>query len=207
MRAHYLAELFDADLVQGRGEWEIVNPGPGAAPLPLAPLSLALSRCAWEDGSRAVVGDLSGKGQGVWVESVGSAAFFFDWSCRGAVTPQGLTFDLRLPPCPQTMLELKLPVDSWPAHRRQGELAPTGQLDAGRPDKRLWKLRMAGKTQLEADDHESRPAGPPPMFVQTQARQLVTPDRVAADFEFQIEVPRGAVHRADLRGRQHAGAV
>ncbi len=115
VRAYYRAELSDESLVQGHGEWAVHNPGPGAVGLPLAPLSLALSHAAWEDGRPAIIGDLDSKGLAAWVDGTGLASLFFDWSCRGNRTPQGLTFDLRLPACPQTTMELRLPADSWPA--------------------------------------------------------------------------------------------
>jgi hypothetical protein len=198
VRAHYVAELADQDLVQGRGEWGVVNPGPGGAVLPLTPLTLALSNSAWEDGSKGIVGELDGKALGAWVPDPGVRALFFDWSCRGTVTPQGVSFDLRLPPSPQTTLELKLPADRWPAIGVKTGLL-TGPHDAGTPGKRLWKLQLAGKAQLELVIR-TVPAGPVPVFVQTQARQNILPDRVAADYEFQVEVPRGAVRELVFDG-------
>jgi hypothetical protein len=200
VRAHYLAELSEQSLVQGSGEWAVVNPGPGAAaPLPLAPLSVALSNAAWEDGRKAIIGDLDGKGLAAWVEGSGPpASLFFDWSCRGTPTPQGLTFDLRLPACPQTTVELRLPSDSWPAIAPRAGLL-TGPHDAGTAGKRLWKLQLAGKTQIELTIRKV-PGGPVPLFVQSQTRQTITPDRVAAEFDYQVEVPHDAVRELTFEG-------
>jgi hypothetical protein len=198
VRANYFAELADQGLVQGRGEWAVHNPGPASAALPLAPLSLALSHAAWEDGRPAIVGDFDGKGLAAWVEGAGLASLFFDWSCRGTQTPQGLTFNLRLPPCPQTTMELRLPVDSWPAIAPRAGLL-TGPHDAGSPAKRLWKLQLAGRTQIELTIRKV-PSTPVAQFVQSQARQMVTPDHVAAEYEFQVEVPHGAVRELTFDG-------
>lgn len=199
VRAHYLAELSDQNLTLGRGEWAVQNPGEAAAILPLAPLSLALSNCAWEDGRDAVVGDLDGKGMAAWVEEPGIASMFFDWSCRGTATPKGLTFDLRLPASPQTTLELKLPADSWPTLPARSGLL-TGPHDAGTPGKKLWKVQVAGKTQVELTIRTAQPGPPPALFYQTQARQVMTPDRIAADYEFHVEVPLGVVRELIFDG-------
>lgn len=196
--AHYQAELSGESLVQGHGEWAVHNPGPGAASLPLAPLNLALSRAAWEDGRPAIVGDFEGKGLAAWVEATGLASLFFDWSCRGTQSPQGLTFDLHVPACPQTTIELRLPSDSWPAIPPRAGLL-TGPHDAGAAGKRLWKLQLAGKTQVELTIR-TVPAVPVPLFVQSEAQQSVAPDRVAADFNFQVEVPHGAVRELTFDG-------
>jgi hypothetical protein len=199
VRANYFAELADQGLVQGHGEWAVHNPGPAsAATLPLAPLSLALSHAAWEDGQQAIVGDFDGKGLAARVEGPGLASLFFDWSCRGTPTPQGLTFDLRLPACPQTTMELRLPADSWPAIAPRAGLL-TGPHDAGSPAKRLWKLQLAGRTQIELTIRKV-PTIPVAQFVQTQARQTVTPDHVAAEYEFQVEVRHGAVRELTFEG-------
>jgi hypothetical protein len=198
VRAHYVAELSDHNLVQGRGEWAVVNPGSGPSSLSLSPLSLALSNSAWEDGTKAVVGDFDGKGLRAWVPSSAPLSLFFDWACRGTVTAQGVSFDLRLPSSPQTTLELKLPADCWPAIPTKSGLL-TGPHDAGAAGKRLWKLQLAGKTQVELVVRKV-PAVPVSLFVQTQSRQLITPDRIVADYEFLVEVPRGAVRELVFDG-------
>jgi hypothetical protein len=195
-RAHYAAELSDRNLVQGRGTWTVLNPGSNPAPLSLSPLSLAISNANWEDGSRAVIGDIDGKGPTAWVDKAGTALLLFDWSCRGSATPQGLTFDVRVPPCPQTTMELKLPADSWPTIPPRAGLL-TGPHDAGTPAKRLWKLHLAGKPQLELTVRRVPPVSPT-LFVQTQTRQTIAPDRVLSEHEFQIEVPRGAIRELTL---------
>jgi hypothetical protein len=199
VRAHYLAELADQDLTLGHGEWVVDNPGDGAAPLPLTSLSLALSHCAWEDGRAAVVGDLDGKGLAVHVDEPGLASLFFDWSCRGSVTPQGLKFDIRLPPCPQTTLELKLPADAWPALPAKSGLL-TGPHDAGAAGKKLWKLQVAGKAQVELTVRRVQSGPPPALFYQVQTRQLIAPDRTVAEYEFQMDIPHGSVRELSFEG-------
>jgi hypothetical protein len=192
VRAHYMGELSERDLTLGRGEWVVSNPGPGAALLPLSPLALALDRCAWESGRDAVLGDLDSKGLAAWVKEPGIESLFFDWTCRGTPTPQGLAFDLRLPASPQTTLELKLPADMWPSLSPKAGLV-TGPHDAGAAGKKLWRLQLAGKTQVSLVVRRVQAAPSVPLFYQTQVRQVVTPDRVLAEYEFQVEVPQGAI--------------
>ena len=197
-RAQYVAELSDQDLTQGRGEWVVLKPCAAPALLPLTPMSLALGHTTWENGGDAIVADFENLGFGVWVEDKGPASLFFDWSCRGTPTPQGLTFDLRLPDCAQTSMELKLPADTWPAIPAKSGLL-TGPHDAGVAGKKLWKLRLAGKTQMELTLRKL-PADNPALYYQMQSRQLVTPERIVADCEFQIEAPQGGVRELRFQG-------
>lgn len=201
-RASYTAELIGNALSSGSGQWHVRPAGPTPALLPLGGLNLALHRVKWDHGADAVLGDLDNTGAVLLLERSDPATCFFDWSARGTETAAGLTFDLRLPSCPTTLLELKLPADRWLAvPRRLGALV-SGPLDSETSTKKLWRVQVTGASAIELTVRRVSAEGGSParVFAQVQERQFLAPGRMTAEFEFQVEALHAAVRELIFEG-------
>lgn len=191
IKASYRAEFIRDSLVQGAGQWTIHQQGTAPSVLPVPSFNLALNKAHWAGGGDAVLGNLDGKSLGLFVDKAGE--IFFDWSLRGTPIPGGVQFDLQVPPCPVGLLELKVPAD----HHVVGSkaLLLSGPEDAGDPAKRLWRLQFNGRSPVDFQVRKPAEAkqATPLVLSQLQSAQQITPERVAADFEFQVEVLRTTV--------------
>jgi hypothetical protein len=187
VEAHYRARLVNNDLA-GTAAWQIVSPAAGPAVLPLPGLNLALRqpRIANHD---ALVADFDSKGPGVLLEQGGEHALAVDWSARGERRPEGLTFDLQVPPSPVALLELQLPADAAVAAASDGCLL-SGPAPAETPDQRLWTVNFAGRAQVRLVVRKGDGPGqrPPLVLAGLRTRQDVNPDAVAAEFTFDLTV-------------------
>jgi hypothetical protein len=186
IKSAYSAELAGNCLV-GSGQWTIHHSGKAPTVMPVPHFSPALSKIHWAGGGDAVLGALDGPSLGLFVEKAGEV--FFDWSQRGALFPGGLRFELGLPSCPVGTLELKVPADHQVLVPKNTVLL-SGPSEAEQQGMRIWRFQFSGRSQVEFQIRR-----PPDtqqtaeLFVsQLQARQQITPDRLAADFDFQIEV-------------------
>src|SRR5262249_46651493 len=151
-------------------------------------LNLALHSSKWDDGSNATLAEFEGKALGLLLERSGNAVCFFDWSVRGTPTPAGVTFDLRLPSCPITILELRLPTDAWLTVPTSFGGRLTGPHETETSASRLWRLQVTARSQVEFTVHRLRDTGAPPRVAAHWVnRQLLTPDRLAADFDVQLD--------------------
>lgn len=188
VKASYTAVLEGHALVGG-GQWSISHAGPSVAVVPLGGLNLALSKVKSADGGAAVLADLNPDGPGLLVERAGDQSFFFDWSLRGAVVPNGLKFNIQVPPSPVSAFELKLPADHV-VLVSQGEILLTGPHDAENPEKRTWRIQFSGRAQAEILVRRPIEAErmPPLLLAQVQNKQRITPSRVSADFEFNLDI-------------------
>jgi hypothetical protein len=193
VRSAYSAELIDNGLV-GSGEWSIHNPTQGPALLPLPTLNFAMSQVRHiHDQSQAILGDMDGKNLGLLLLRPGSQSISFHWSARGVLSPEGLHFDLRLPACPVASLKLELARDLVVSVRRSAALVSDVKSEEG--GKRTWLLNLTGKPQVELDIRPLAGTGAlaQPLIAQVEALQEITPDKVNADFKFQIDIPRHPV--------------
>jgi hypothetical protein len=186
LEARYRATLVDTALV-GTSQWTVLNPTAAAGILPLAPLNLAL-RGARLDHANAILGTLDGKTLGLLVEQPGQHRLFLDWSSRGDPAPDGLHFELRLPACALTTLELDLPADHVvTVYRDTFQLSGPHPADA--PDRRLWRIECAGRSQMHLVLRRVTKPGPPPLVLaQLQTTQTLAPDLLEAEFVFHLEV-------------------
>ncbi|MCI0638520.1 MAG: hypothetical protein L0Y72_03035 [Gemmataceae bacterium] len=201
VRSVYSAELVGNALVNGAGYWTVHGAGqPGVLPVP--GLNLALGKVKAPAGANGVLGELDGKNLGLFVpgstrpkeansEAKGRPpdehAFFFDWTLKGQQLPHGLFFDVRVPPCPLTILEIKLPAAHYLSVSRNLALV-TGPLDTEQPGKKLWRLQFTGKSQIDMLVRRSGEGQTGPLFTQTQSKVSVLPEKVLADFELTIDV-------------------
>jgi len=118
IEARYRATLNEAGLV-GTAQCTILHTLAAPGILTLQPFSLAL-RKATLDGSEAILGDLDGKSLGILIEHFGKHTLALDWSARSDPGPNGLHFELKVPPCALTSFELDLPEGRTPALARDG---------------------------------------------------------------------------------------
>jgi hypothetical protein len=194
LETRYHAVLSDAALI-GTGKWAINNPvnEPGILPLPSLNLALRRSRIGRAD---AVIGDMDGKNQGLLVDKPGQQVMEFEWSVRGDPTPEGLRFDLKVPGCALTSLEMELPADRVPFLSRDTGLL-LGPFPAASPERRFWQFYCAGWSQVDLIVRRNQGAGnPAPLLVaRIQSRQEITSSRVDASFDLNLDVSHGTVRR------------
>jgi hypothetical protein len=181
--ASYSASLKDRGLV-GNGEWTVFNPRPGGI-LPLPDLNLALRKAQFKSSATdAILGDLDGRNLGLLIRERGKHAVIFDWSARGGAGPEGLHFKLRVPAAPVATLDLTLPSDRLVRllSQRSGSLT---QLYKDRSHTR-WQILFAGRSEVDLVIH--RTTGLQPLVrARLQTREELTPNRLWADFRFQIQ--------------------
>src|SRR2546429_3582555 len=137
IEARYRASLVDTALV-GTAQWTVVNPAAVPGILPLQPFNFALQQVQ-VDNRDAVLGDLEGKSLALLVEGPGRHTVSVSWSARGDPGPGGLRFELKVPSCVLTTLDLELPAD-----RTATLLGENGLLSGPEPSsgahQRTWRL-------------------------------------------------------------------
>ena len=199
VEAHYQASLVGSALV-GKADWSLNHTSavPGILLLPVRSLNLAL-RQASLDGGPAILGDLEPRTLGLLIETPGSHRLAFDWSLRGEAGPNGLRFDLRVPACVMTSLELDLPAGrSLSASREQCLI--TGPFPGSSAGRERWVLEVLNRARIEltvrAPNREDR--GAPLLVTRVEERQNLSLEQVECIHDFSIEVSRGAVRELDL---------
>jgi hypothetical protein len=203
VKARYWAKL-DAggSALVGAGDWTVINPGPGPGALPLADLRLPLQNARRlpqpddprDKGGEAVLGNLDGKAQGLWVEKAGQQTFTFDWSLRGSADVGETHFDVQVPRCAAASLELTVPADYLVTVPHKTVLL-SGPDFAGEADKRVWRLGFAGRSQVGVVLRRTAGPGAVPALVlaNTNTSQQILPDRLLAEFRVEAEVLRQPV--------------
>ena len=194
-KAKYAAELSGNSLVHGTGQWTIHWPGRSLTVLSVPSFNLAVSKMRWAGGGEdAVLGNLDGKNLGLLVSKPGD--FVFDWSLQGTALPGGIHFDLQVPPCPVTLLELTVPADHQVLIPKKNAALLSGPEAVPQSSKRLWRLECSGRSELEFQVRPPAEAQQiaPLILSRLQAKQQITPERLAADFEFQVEVLHTSIH-------------
>lgn len=188
VEARYRARLTSTAL-EGSGQWKVVQPvAEGAARkavLPLTPFNLALNRPRFEDRD-ALLAAFDGKNLGLLVDRRGEQSLFFDWSARGDHRPDGLHFDLQLPPCAVAALELDLPADRIPAVTPESCLL-SGPHAAESAERRTWRIGFAGQSKVDLMLRRADSGAASLLFAALDSRQTLTPDAVEADYEFHLE--------------------
>jgi hypothetical protein len=182
----YTAQWSSAGLTNGSGQWTVHHPGTAPGILLVPNLNLALSKVKL-GGADAVLGELDGKNLGLWVEQSGTQAVYFDWSARAQPMADGWAFDLRLPACPQCILELKLPGDHGIVLGKNAGML-TGPLETEQPSQKLWRIQTTGRSQVEfVVRKKSEPSANQLVFATVESRQALAAGVVQADFDIQIE--------------------
>jgi hypothetical protein len=194
VEARYAAAPSGAALA-GTAEWTVTHAGPGPAVLPLDPLRLALRDAAWADGSPAAVGafaELPAGGVGVWVPGPGRHVLRAKWTAAGTGPAAERTFDLKLPPCPASVLDLDLADDRTPT-AGSADVLVTGPLPGAPPGRRRWRLRLGEKARAEvAVRGPAEAGGGGPVVYAAAARYDLTPAEAACEFDFDLRAARGA---------------
>src|SRR5262245_7011554 len=202
VRANYTAALTGDGLV-GSADWKISHTAAGPGRLPLNSLQLALRSATWSGNRPAVLGvldDKPGAALELLVERPGEQTLTLEWSARGLPEPDGLRFDLHLPPSPVTAMELDLPVDRTPLADRDLAVL-TGPFPARAADRRLWRLSLTGRAEGQPQTLQLLIQQPPaagslaPLVrQQIQSTQRLTPGQAECDFEIEMTVQRGSVY-------------
>src|SRR5262249_49846128 len=134
----------------------------------------------------ALVAEFDGKNLALLVDEPGEHPVALEWSARGEARPEGLYFDLRVPPCPVALLELDVPADRVVAVLDRSLLS--GPHPAEKPDRRPWKRAGGGRGQVRL--MVRRPAqaeGQPLLLARQKTVQRLNPEGVDATFEFSLE--------------------
>jgi hypothetical protein len=197
LQAQYRARLQETALV-GSGDWKITAPEATAAVLELEPLNLALQNVKVQksvgETSNAILGQLDGKTLGLLLGKPGEHVALFDWSARGNRQPDGTHFELQIPPCALTVLELNLPEDQALAEVQ----APC--LLAGPPmtepgGRRLWRIQCPGQAKISFQVRTVRDPGQPVplLLVHQENEQRLTPGLLQADYRLELQALYGGV--------------
>lgn len=185
--ARYRATLTDGGLV-GSGSWEVVHSGGEVGLFPLqangSGFNLALRKVRFENRD-ALVADFDGRTPSLLLEKPGEHTVALEWSARGEEGPDGMRFDLRVPPCPVAVLELDLPADR--AVSAEGALVE-GPQPAEAAGRRWWKVRCGGRSQLALLVRKTEgPDLPPPLLLAwLRATQTLQPEGLEAVFDFDL---------------------
>ena len=182
VEARYFRAELVGDALVGKGQWRVRHPGPGAAVLPLQPLTVALHQPRFETRD-AVVAEFEGQGPGLLVEGEGEQTVNFDWSARREPGPEGVQFQLGLPQCPIASLELDLPANLLVA---TDGLPLTGPLPADRAELRRWRVVFSSRLPVSLTLRGRPEAGQTRVLLAGPllTHQKLTPDAVEADFSF-----------------------
>lgn len=188
--ATYSATLDAGGELTGTAELHLLcGPVPGFAPLD--PLRLAVRAAAWADGGAAVLAVPPGAAApAVLVERAGPRVLKLDWSLAGTAEPGERRFELRVPPCPTSLLELVLPAEQVPA--APADVLLTGPLPApGKPAHRLWRLRFGGRARVEFAVRAPGTGGAAARAT-LAARYDLAAGQLAAAFEYDLRPARGS---------------
>jgi hypothetical protein len=188
--ATYSAELEGGELT-GTAELGVLNAHAVTGFAPLDPLRLAVRGAKWADGGEAVLAVPQGAlAPAVWVDRPGRRVLQLGWSLAGASEPGERRFDLRVPPCPASVLELSIPAGEVPA--APADVLLTGPFpDPGKPARRLWRLRFGGRSKVE---FAVRAAGDTGGVARAAlaARYELSPGLLSASFEYELHPAHGS---------------
>jgi hypothetical protein len=183
VEARYHAVLTPDNALDGACEWKVIHTADAPGLLGLKPLNLALRQPRFENRD-ALIADFDGRDPALLVEAAGEHAVAVEWSARGEARPDGVRFNLELPPCPVTVVELDLPADRIAA--AEGAVL-TGPLPAEKPDRRRWRAACGGRSQLTLTVRPAEGVGPPPLLLANQrTTQTLAADGLDALFEFDL---------------------
>lgn len=187
VKATYAAELNGHHLTGGVAQWVLDHAGTSPTLFPIAPFNLAVQQPRIEK-QRAILGDLDGANLGLWIEKPGKQSLQFDWSLRGTPGVQGVAFEMRIPSCPLVAIELKLPADQTLSVPKNSVLM-TGPFAAEKAGFKLWRLHVAGRTQVDFLVRRGSDAGNAPrIFSASETRVHLSPEHTLYDSETQIDV-------------------
>lgn len=189
--AMYFAELDGAELT-GTAEIGILNGRGVTGFTPLDPLRLAVRSAKWADGSEAILAVPPGaNAPAVWMDRDGRRVLQLGWSLAGTTEPGERRFELRVPHCATSALELLLPAKQIPT--ASSDVLLTGPFTApGKPALRLWRLRFGGRSKVEFAIRADGMAGSI-AEAKLAAKYELTSGQLTAAFEYELHPARGSV--------------
>lgn len=200
IEARYSAELIDRAFTNGTIQWTVLHSGSAVSILPIEPFNLALSKAIWEQGGEAILAELDGKSLGLLVKHTGKSTCLCDWSAGGAATSDGIAFSLAVPPCVLSTFDFTLPADRWLAVKSGAVV--TGPHETGSPSKRLWKMQVTGGKSIDVLVRKLTEAKGPKatVFARVHTTQQLTPDRLAVEHDFHLDIVHGSVRELTFDG-------
>lgn len=138
-RATYRARLEGDLLAGGTAQLAVVHTDKDPALLLLEPWRPAIGAARWLESKRAATIGIGPDGkQQLLADEAGTLEI--EWSQAGQRDVAGtLSFDIQLPPSPETTLELDLPADMAPS--ANAGIASAGEVKQNR---RMWRLELGG---------------------------------------------------------------
>ncbi len=193
----YRATLTESALV-GQADFSLTNPSLFPALLSIWPFNLAIQKPMF-DGAPAILGDIEPRTLGLLIESPGTHRLTFDWSLRGEAGPNGLRFDLRIPSCVITSLELNLPAERLLSAPPEQCLV-TGPFPAAAADRERWTVEVFGRSRIELSVRVPgrRDRGDALVVARIEERQDLSLDQVECVHDFALEVSRGSLRELDI---------
>jgi hypothetical protein len=190
VESRYHAEFNGQALMAGTAKWRVQSPAHNPGLLRCPQWNLAISEPRWQDNvqDRVLFGMLDGVDMGLWTDAVGEREFQFKWTARGTPTTQGMQFELRVPPAPIMLLEIRIsPGYQLVLGKNSGMV--TGPYAEGASPLLTWRIRATGRAQIDfvirRISNENEPAT---LFAVADSRQTLTPDRLLTDFDFLLDV-------------------
>jgi hypothetical protein len=195
-KTRYTARLTDMALV-GKAEWTAVHTAPGPGILALPDFNLALTKRVMVDDAEGMLGEMDGKSSALLISKGGKPTIHFEWSRRGTSVTSGVQFELRVPPCANAQLELTVPSEYQLIVSKPGLFVESLQPQSpgapgGKVGQRTWLIGFSGMSQLEFILRRLE-TGTPLLLASVRSRQVLNPDRVLADYDFEIEALHGSV--------------
>jgi len=189
VEAHYSATLSGDNFI-GDGQWTIVNGHASAVVLPLEALKVAIHAAIWADGGEAVLGSFGqGASSGLWTPP-GRHVLYFKWSAAGTGNGAARNFDLRLPPCPASVIDLALPADRIPSTTADALL--TGPSDGSDGKSKRWMVRFGERSRLDLSIRGPGDAAGIAL-ASVAAKYDIVPGRLDGSFEFDLRTTHGSV--------------
>jgi hypothetical protein len=187
IEAKYRARLENTDLV-GSVAWKVHNPGPAKRLLRLEPFNLALQKPPTFENRPAFAGDFEARKPGLLLEEPGLRTVALDWSAHGEPGPEGISFDLNLPPATIAVLDLYLPTDHA-VIRSPDNYTATGPLPAETAEHRLWQIGFSGDAPLRLRVRRIDKSGNGGVVLTSRltAQQQLMPDGLEAEYTFAFE--------------------
>ncbi|MCI0705407.1 MAG: hypothetical protein L0241_30470, partial [Planctomycetia bacterium] len=188
--AAFTAELEGTHLT-GTAEIGILNTSGTAGFLPLDPLRLAVRSAKWANGDAVLTVPGGSTTPAVWVDHTPERRVLkLNWSLTGTTEPGERRFELRVPSCPTSTLELNLPAEQVPS--AAADVLLTGPFEVpGKPARRLWRLRFGGRSRLDFSVRGGSPSVG--SKAKLRARYDLTAGQLTAAFDFDLHPARGSV--------------
>ncbi|MFL5327321.1 MAG: hypothetical protein ACJ8C4_00260 [Gemmataceae bacterium] len=195
----YRARL-DAEHLRGSARWTVRTAAGGSHLLPLEPWNAALTAAKWADGGAAIVGELgkplADPGLQVLVER-NQTLLELEWSLQSRREAGGLHFDLRIPPCALSTLELELPAGM--------ELMQAAGVHRPTTDRPTWLVNLGGQSSVSFLIRTAPGVASTPSFV--IQRNLIELRTGAAELNYQLDLNFGQTGKREIELVHEPGVV